>query len=250
MEIIIALIIAHPIIALVLATAVILLLILLMFSKKSFELQLSENKSIKIGGSSKTIENKSLVKSCKGCRESVKNVTKERVKRVIAIREETLHRQMKVFENAMIRLQELLQTDYVDFLQVRKPHSVDIRSDLEYVVVCDKIELCMLKRVLSGINVMLIENHIAERTDDAWELYKIQQIRTIKSDIFRFIEQQFIPGYSVKREDQYKFFNDRWIFISSELDKCLNQARTLAIKCSHDVDEIKSKSDRAIFDLD
>lgn len=136
-------------------------------------------------------------------------------------------------------------------MQGYKPHSSDIATDLEYVVVVDKIQLCLLTRVLPGVKQMLIENHLAEKGLDAeWELYKNQATLTIKADIFRFIESNFISGYSIKREDQYRFFADRWIFISSELDRCFNQSRSLAIELTNKTIEIKSKSDNKIFNQD
>lgn len=249
---IITFLIQNPIVAAILLVVVIGLFIAILVSKKSFTLNFGENKSITIGGSNekKSLEQKTLIKSCQFCKERIKIVTKTRVKSIMNLRNETLHRQMKYFENGLERTKIMLQDDYKKWLAERKPHSSDIATDLEYIVVVDKIQLCLLTRVLPGIKQMLIENHLSEKTDSEFELYKTQSILTIKADIFRFVETNFISGYSVKRDEQYRFFADRFIHISSELDRCFNQSRTLAIELTNKTSEIKSKSDHAMFDQD
>ena len=248
---IITFLIQNPIIAAILLVVVIGLFIALLVSKKSFTLNFGENKSITLGAPSNTSkESKQLIKSWQLCKERIKIVTKTRVKSIMNLRSETLHRQMKYFENGLERTKIMLQDDYKKWLAERKPHSSDIATDLEYIVVVDKIQLCLLNRMLPGVKQMLIENHLAEKTDAEWELYKTQSILTIKADIFRFIETNFISGYSVKRDEQYRFFADRWIFISTELDRCFNQSRTLAIELTNKTSEIKSKSDNEIFNQD
>lgn len=248
---IITFLIGHPIITVILFVAILVMFIALLFSKKPFTLNFGENKSITLGSNEKNkAEPKQYVKSCKFCKDRIKSVTKTRVKSVIELRNETLHRQMKYFNNGLEEVKFTLQSDYKKWLSDRKPQCSDISNDWEYIMVVDKIELCLLTRVLPGIEQMMRENHLAEKTDAEFELYKNKSIVAIRTDIFRFIESNFMPGYSIKREDQYKFFADRFIHISSELDRCFNQARTLAINCSNGIIEIKSKSDHAIFDQD
>ena len=242
----------HPVIAIIVFVVVFIVFLAILLSKKSFTLNFGENKSITLGSSNEksSKEPKSYVKSCQFCKDRIKTVTKTRVKKVMDLRAETLHRQMKYFNNSLEEMKFMLQSDYRKWLSDRKPQSGDISNDWEYIMVVDKITICLLTRTIPGIEQMMQENHLADKTDAEFELYKAKAISAIRTDIFRFIESNFMSGYSVKRDEQRKFFDDRWVFISAELDKCFNQARSLSIKCSYDVAEIKSKSDKQIFDQD
>lgn len=95
----------HPAIAIMVFVVVFIVFLAILFSKKSFTLNFGENKSITLGSNEKVNkEPKQLVKSCQFCKDRIKTVTKTRVKTIMNLRNETLHRQMKCFENGLDRV--------------------------------------------------------------------------------------------------------------------------------------------------
>lgn len=236
MEIITSLASSNPQLVVILVMLVLLAFIIVaLFSKKPISFRFGKGRVINIG--KKEISNDERMK--------IEEVTKYRVKTVMQMRFDLLFRQIKYAENSMEKVIAKVCDDYallLDKFTKTKNLTIDIKGDYSYIIYKYKVEAFISRHLITGLKSVYKENHIAEKSEMEWMAHKTHIIETIKLDLIKYVDEEFMACHGISREAVRDFHLNQWSYIADVIRDCLDNARIMALVNQTKINEVKSKS--------
>ena len=210
-------------------------IIIALFSKKPISFRFGKGRVINIG--KKEISNDERMK--------IEEVTKYRVKTVMQMRFGLLFRQIKYAENSMEKVIAKVCDDYallLDKFTKSQNLIIDVKSDYSYILYKYKVEAFISKHLINGLKSVYKENHIAEKSEMEWMAHKTHIIETIKLDLVKYVDEEFMACHGISREAVINFHLNQWAYIADVVRDCLDNARIMALANQSKINEVKSKS--------
>lgn len=227
---------SNPQLAIIIGLAIVFAFtVIALFSKKPISFRFGSGRVINIG--KKEISKDERIK--------IEEVTKYRVKTVIQMRFDLLFRQIKYAENSMEKVLAKVCDDYailLDKFTKTKNLTIDIKGDYSYIIYKYKVEAFISRHLINGLKSVYKENHIAEKSEMEWMAHKSHIIETIKLDLIKYVDEEFMACHGISREAVRDFHLNQWAYIADVLRDCLDNARIMALVNQSKINEVKSKS--------
>ena len=213
--------------------------IIALFSKKPIIIKLGSGRSLSIG--KKELSNDEKTK--------IEQLTKYRVKTVMQMRFDLLFRQIKYAENAMEKVLAKVCDDYAQLLEQytkSKNINVDIKCDYSFIIYKFKVEQFIHDHLIMGLKAVYKENHIAEKSELEWMAHKNHIIETIKLDLIKYVDEEFMACHGISREAVRNFHLEHWAYIADVVRECLDNARIMALDNAVKIDAVKKQSNEQL----
>lgn len=235
-EFISGLIQANPQLAIIIVILILLsFTIIALFSKKPITIRLGGGRSFSIG-------KRELSKDEK---DKIETLTKYRVKTVMQMRFDLLFRQIKYAENAMEKVLAKVCDDYAVLLEQytrQKGIDVDIKADYSFIIYKYKVNNFIDNHLISGLKSVYKENHIAEKSELEWMAHKTHISETIKLDLIKYVDEEFMACHGISRDAVRNFHIERWGYIADVIRECLDNARIMALDNAEKIVKVKQTS--------
>lgn len=209
--------------------------IIALFSKKPITIKLGGGRSFTIGKKELSNDEKS----------KIEQLTKYRVKTVMQMRFDLLFRQIKYAENSMSKVLTKVCDEYAMLLEQytkSKNLDIDIKGDYSFIIYKFKVEKFIHDHLINGLKAVYKENHIAEKSELEWMAHKNHIIETVKLDLIKYVDEEFMACHGISRESVRNFHLERWGYIADVIRECLDNARIMALDNAVKIDAVKKQS--------
>lgn len=209
--------------------------IIALFSKKPITIKLGSGRSFTIGKKELSNDEKS----------KIEQLTKYRVKTVMQMRFDLLFRQIKYAENSMSKVLTKVCDEYAMLLEQytkSKNLDIDIKCDYSFIIYKFKVEKFIHDHLINGLKSVYKENHIAEKSELEWMAHKNHIIETVKLDLIKYVDEEFMACHGISRESVRNFHLERWGYIADVIRECLDNARIMALDNAVKIDAVKKQS--------
>ena len=213
--------------------------IIALFSKKPITIKFGSGRSFTIG--KKELSNDEKTK--------IEQLTKYRVKTVMQMRFDLLFRQIKYAENSMSKVLSIVCDDYAQLLEQytkSKNIDVDIKCDYSFIIYKFKVDKFIHDHLINGLKSVYKENHIAEKSEMEWMAHKNHIIETVKLDLIKYVDEEFMACHGISREAVRNFHIERWGYIADVIRECLDNARIMALDNAVKIDAVKKQSNEQL----
>lgn len=227
---------ANPQLTIIIAMALIMsFTVIALFSKKPITIKFGGGRALRIGKKEISSDEK----------DKIEMITKYRVKTVMQMRFDLLFRQIKYAENSMEKVLAKVCDEYATLLeQYTKSQNlqIDIKSDYSFIIYKYKVQNFIQKHLLNGLKAVYKENHIAEKSEMEWMGHKNHILETIKLDLIKYVDEEFMACHGISREAVRNFHIERWGYIADVLRECLDNARIMALDNQIKINNVKKQS--------
>lgn len=231
---------SNPQLAIIIVLAIIIAFIIIaLFSKKPIIIKFGGGRSFTIG--KKELSNDEKTK--------IEQLTKYRVKTVMQMRFDLLFRQIKYAENAMSKVLSKVCDDYAHLLEQYtklKNIDIDIKGDYSFIIYKFKVDKFINDHLIMGLKAVYKENHIAEKSELEWMAHKNHIIETIKLDLIKYVDEEFMACHGISREAVRNFHLERWGYIADVIRECLDNARIMALDNAVKINSVKKQSNEQL----